>query len=482
MAYNQYYTTYSTKRIPFVGNPEQRTGASTTKDQLFVNFFAEAKKGVEGNKYYLEQRAGLVFLFDANGEVGAGRGIYFWNGSVFFVVDNVLYRNGEVLQTLTTSAGSVGFQDFATGTNQRYLVVLDGVSGWVINTSNVVTHITDTDFPTPHVVQAAYIDGYLIVAKAGTADLYNSNLEDPLTWTAGDFVSAEAFPDTVTALCKQNNNVVAIGEQTTEYFYNNGTSPGTPLLRDGAALRQIGTSAPSTLAQIEEQMVFVGQTQTGGRTVWLITGRTPNEIGTEPIRQSLDHEGANIINARGYCIRSKGHKFYILNLTSVTWVFDFDTQMWHQWADHTGAAKFNGDYACDYTTGSPLVLDRATGLVYVLTEGVSQDSVTSTTTANITSIAISDKIDFGTINHKFMHRVALVCDVPFGNNQTSCTLYWTDDDYQSYSTGRTINISNTMPSITQLGLFRRRAFKLVYSDAYPMRLEGLEVDINMGTQ
>lgn len=483
MAYNQNYTTYSTHRIPFVGNPEQRTGASITKDQLFINFFPEITKGVGGAKYFLEQRAGLVYLFAATGvPSGVGRGIYYWNGSAFFVFGNQLYRNGLPIQTLATSNGTVGFTEFATGTNTKYLVVLDGSSGWVINIGNTVTQITDVDFPSPHVTQAGFIDGYLIVAKSGTADLYNCDLEDPFIWTAGNFISAETFPDTVVAVCRQNNYIVALGQQTTEYFYDSGAYPGTPLARNAAALHQIGTPAPDTLAQIEEQIVFVGQTQTGGRTVWLMNGFNPTEIGTESIRQSLDNEGNNISNAKAYCIRSKGHKFYVLNLTSVTWVYDFDTQMWHQWADHTGLSKFNGDYACDYYTGAPLILDRTNFLVYALTENVSKDATSISTTANLTSVAISDKIDFGNINYKFMHRLSLICDVPSGNNTTSATLYWTDNDYQTYSTGRLVPLSNTMPTIAQLGGFRRRAFKLVYADAYPMRLEGVEVDINSGTQ
>lgn len=480
MPVNNNYSTYTTKRVPFVGNPEQRTGASITKDQLFINFFAEAKKGLNGNKYFLEQRAGLVYSLGT--VAGAGRGIYYWNSSVFHVVGNTLYRNGTSLQVLSTSSGTVGFQEFSNGVNQKFLIVLDGTSGWVINSSNVVTQITDVDFPTPHVVQSGYMDGYLFVAKAGTADIYNCDLEDPMVWTTGNFISAETFPDFVVALCRQNNYIVALGQQTTEYFYDTGAFPGTPLARNAAALHQIGTPAPDTLVQMEEQIAFVGQTATGGRTVWVMTGFNPAEIGNEAVRQSLDAEGTSISNAKAYCVRSKGHKFYVLNLTSVTWVYDFDSQMWHQWANYLGTSKFPCDYASDYNNGAPIMLDRTTGYVYVLTEGVSKDATGVATTANITSTAISDKMDFDNMNHKFMHRLAVVCDVPAGNNVTSCTIYYTDDDYQTWSTGRVVPISTTMTSITQLGMFRRRAFKLVYSDAYPMRLEGLELDINMGTQ
>lgn len=475
MAATQPYSTYTTKRFSFVGNPAQRTGSSIAKDQIFINFFASEKKGVEGPQFYLEQRAGLIQMTTL--PAGEGRGIYYWNGSVFAVIGSNLYRNNVAIQTLSTSTGSVGFQEFANETNQSFLVVLDGISGWVLNQANVITKITSPNFPTPHVVHAAYLDGYLVVAKAGTADLYNSNLLDPMTWTAGDFISAETFPDTIVALCRQNNYIVAIGQQTTEFFYNAGNAPGTPLERNNAALHQFGTPAPDSMAQTEEQVIYVGQTLTGGRTMWVLNGSTPAEISTEQVRQSLDNEGVNIKNAKGFCIRSKGHKFYVLNLTNVTWVYDFDSKMWHQWADYTGTTRFGCDYANDYSTGSPLMLGRSNGYVALLSDSASADFGN-----NITSIAVSDRIDFGNMNNKFMHRFSLACDIPNIGNDTSCTLYWSDNDYKTYTAGRVIPIQDTMPTTTQLGMFRRRAFKLVYSGSSPMRLDGFEVDINVGSQ
>lgn len=479
MPNSQYYTTYSTKRYPFVGNQNQRSGSSSV-DQRFINFFASEVKDLEGPKYYLEQRGGLVYKQSTT--TGLGRGAYYWNNATFSVVGNTLYKDGTPLQVLSTAVGSVGFQEFANGVNQQFLVVLDGTSGWVIKTDFTVTKITSANFPSPHVVHAGYMDGYIFVAKPGTADLYNCNLEDPTLWTAGDFISAETFPDPIVAVCRQNNYIVAIGTQTTEFFYDTGVFPGTPLARNAAALHQVGTSAPDTVVESEEQVVFVGQSQTGGRTVVVFDSFNPKDISTEVIRQSLDAEGTAITNAKAFIVRTKGHKFYVLNLTNVSWVYDFDSNMWHQWADYTGSTKFNCDYACDAPNGAPVLLDRTSGYVYVMTEGVSKDATSPTTTANITSIAISDKHDFGSMNRKFMSRFVLVCDTPYGNNQTTYQLSWTDDDYQTYTTPRTINLSNTMTSTTQLGMFRRRAFKIVYSDAYPLRIEGFEVDINAGSQ
>lgn len=472
-------STYQTSRVNFIGSPEQRAGGST-KDQQFVNFYPSViESPISGVKRYrLEQRPGLVY--DTSTATGAGRGVYYYNGSKFSVVGDQLYRNGSAIQTLSTSTGAVGFHEFAGVA--KYLVVLDGTSGWTISTTNVVAQITDPDFPSPHVVQAAYMDGYLFVADAGTDDIYNCDLEDIFTWTVGNFITAEMFPDTIIGLCRQNNYIVALGQQTIEYFYDTGVFPGTPLARNPSALHQIGLAAADTLVQSEEQVIFVGQTAQGGRSIWIMNGFQPEEIGTDPVRKAIDAEGTNITNAKGFCIRAAGHRFYVINLTSTTWVYDFKEQMWHQWANYDGTAKFVCDYASDYSTGSPLMQDRTTGYIYVFTAGVSKDATGVATTSNITSTAISSKLDYGSMNQKFMHRFSVLCEVPNGSNSTSLSLYWSDDDYQTWSSARTVTISDTMPTTHQLGMFRRRAFKIVYSQAYPLLLEGFEVDINAGSK
>lgn len=481
---NLNYTTYTTKRYPMVGNMDQRSGALALTDQTYVNFFASITKELDETKYYIEQRPGLAYV---QGTVaGEGRGIYYWNSSTLYAVANVLYRDGTPLITLSTSTGVVGFQEFANATNQSFLIILDGTSGWVINQSFVPTKITDVDFPSPHVVHAGVLDGYLVVAKVGTGDLYNCNLEDPLNWTAGDFISAESYPDPVVSICRQNNYIVAVGSYTTEFFYDSGVYPGTPLARNSAALHQLGTPAPDTVVEVEEQVLFVSQTQTGGYSITLFNSFTPTDIATEAVRKSLDATGVSINKAKAFCVRTLGHRFYVLSLASLTWVYDFDTQMWHQWADYTGTSKFNCGLACDGPYGTPYLLDNTAGYVFKFREGVSQDDTSPTTFTTLTSIAITTKYDFGTMNRKFMSRFCLLGDMQTRSsaysNPSYATVYWTDDDYRSWSSGKQVPITGYQNGITQLGSFRRRAFKIVYSGANTLRLEAFEVDINVGSQ
>jgi hypothetical protein len=64
----------------------------------------------------------------------------------------------------------------------------------------------------------------------------------------------------------------------------------------------------------------------------------------------------------------------------------------------------------------------------------------------------------------------------------SLLLSWSDDDYQTFSTARTIELMQERPSTDRLGRFRRRAFKWSFTSSLPMRFKGLEVQINMGVR
>lgn len=477
-------------RISLIGNPEQRTGSTINKDQQFINFYPEIdvipalhwNQSVDGGRSYkIEQRGGLVYSLSTT--TGTGRGIYYWQSHVFSVVGSTLYKDSTSLQTLSTSTGKVGFVEMEDSTtNTKWLIVLDGTSGWIITTAFAISQITNVNFPTPHSTQAATLDGYLFVAKSGTGDIYNCDLNTPSSWTAGSFISAEQYPDDVVGVVRQNNYIVAIGQQTVEYFYDAGNAPGTPLARNQAGIHQAGTPAQGTIAVCEDQVAFVGQTQRGGRCVFVLDGFNIQDVSLDVIQKSLDNEGTHISNAVGYIIRTKGRKFYVLQITSLTWVYDFQSNMWHKWADNTGAGNFPCGYGHDSGNGKPYMLDNTTGYVYQMTDGVSTDATGVATVANITSIVYTQRFDFSTMNNKFLHRLSLVCDVPDNGSASSIDIVWSDDDYNTWSTTRTLQLTDAKNSMTQLGRFRRRAFKFTYAQPYPIRIEGIEVDINLGVQ
>lgn len=470
--------TYETKRVNFISNPQQRS-SDANKDFRLVNMMTEVINTPIGDnkKYFIKSRAGLSQAYTT--QTGEGRGIFYWTygGSSYCmaVVGNKVYANGTAVLTLTTSTGHVGFTEFMTSTNVSKLILLDGTKGYVFTAYNTATEITSSNFPTPHVPNPIFLDNYLFVAKANTADIYNSNLDDPTTWTSGNYIAAQMYPDTIKALSKNNNFLYAVGSASVEYFYDNANASGSPLSRQPTAVQQFGTAAGATVIQTDKEVIFVGETNDGGHTVWTIDGFKENEIGIPAVKSSLLAEGSNLSSARAFEIRVSGQKLYVLCLTLRTWVYSFTTKMWSEW--QSDSTIFTGNDGTDGPNGSAYILDKSNGKVYLMNDTYYTDNGTAYTCSVVTA-----KLDFDSINRKFMGRLTIIGDVPDDTGtDIDVSVQWSDDDYKTWSSARTLRFNADLPAIWQLGQFRRRAFKLSYSLPHLFRIEMIEVDINKGS-
>lgn len=471
MATNPYFTQLHTQRFSFIGSPQQRDG-TYIKDQRFVNMYPELIKSPisEGKKYYLKKRPGISNL-GVTLPAGTAQGIYLWNGNYYIAIGGVLYSNNTAILTLTQTGTSVGFTEWRTATDDR-LIVVDGNAAWAIGAGNTVTAIPAV--PAPHIPTPIFLDGYLFLAGPQNQRIYNSALQDFSTWPASGFIDAEMYPDNIVQLTKAQNYLVAIGGMSCEFFYDNANATGSPLQRNAPAVAQLGCPAPLTVSQTEKEFMFVGTTNNGGRTVWIIDGFQPSEIANEPVREALDLEGSAIINAWAFTIQCAGHKFYVLSLTSAnrTFVYDFEEKMWHEWTSGTGQSAFNWQYSTDGTNGLPTMLARGTGQVGQLNAAVYTDIG-----ATINCVAITTKVDFDTMMRKRFFRLSLVGDSPNGTTNTPILVEWSDDDYNTWVGGKTLQLNGSYPTINQLGYSRRRAFRFTYQQPYSLRLESFEVNI-----
>lgn len=485
---NPEINTYDTVRFPLVGSPQQRDGTSYAKDQRFFNCFPEMIRTdiTNGKKYYVKKRAGLRKLGDPSTTPSPRGCIYCDNNqTVYMAIGNILWSYVVAtgvftsLVFLSTSSGDVGFTLHQT-TSNNYVVALDGTSGWVVNTTtNAVTQIISPNFPSPHVPTPASMDGYLFVAKLNTADLYNSNVDDPFTWVSGNFITAEMYPDVIQAVVKNNNYIYAVGTDSVEYFYDAANATGSPLSRNDSAVVQFGTEAPSSVVQTEKEVLFVGNTGNGGRTVWMLDGFKQTEIGTESVNQSLEAIGSSIGGVYAYCVRSMGHKFYCLFVGTRTWVWDFDEKMWHEWGTPFGAGQlaFQGRYACGSNQGLAFMQVNFTSALYAFDPNYYVDDSIGNITMQITTV----KIDFDSVNRKDCYRLAIYGDWPLSANDAEIVVDWSDDDYRTWVGGRSINLCQPIANTMRLGKFRRRAYRFTFTGNLPIRLEGFEMDINKGT-
>lgn len=427
----------------------------------------------DGKKYYLKKRPGLNTYI--NFTAGEGRGIFYWNtkNNYYTVIGNTLYAGSTAIFTLTTTTGPVGFCEFRSDTADL-LILCDGTFGYTISTTNVITLIPTANFPSPHIPNPVYLDGYIFLAAANTQTIHNSNLLDPNTWQASSFIDAEMFPDNLVALAKVQNYIAAVGVQSIEWFYDNANSTGSPLQRNAPAVSQFGCPAALTVNQTEKELILVGQTGNGGRTVWVLDGFQPTEIANEPVREALDLEGTNISLASANTIQCAGHKWYILNLfgNQRTFIYDFEEKMWHEWSTGTGTSVFNWKFAADSGNGAPVFLGYTNGQTASLNP-VNYTDLGST----INCTVLTSKLDFDTVKRKRIYRLSLAADSPEGPTSTPMTISWTDDDYNTYTPEKTLMIGSGYSTITQLGYMRRRAFKFVYQQPWPLRMESFELDI-----
>lgn len=479
-----------TIQYKFSGGYEGRD-AGTEKDQRFVNMYVET---INEKRKVLVKRPGISeHLVVAAGEV---RGMFFWNGSLWSVIDDVLYQDDTDSGTaLDTDTGIIGYTE-CTLSGVPVMFFCDGTKGYLIDDTDTVTEITDVDFPSPHVPTPVFIDGYVCLPAADSADIYNCDLDDPTEWTTSNYITSEIYPDPVVALARQNNQVVALGETGTEFFYNNGDEQptGTPLARNPQTFLQFGTCAPYAIGQNERYCFFISQSQSGGRAVQKLDGFTPEKVSTSFIERILDNEDDAIVNATGFLIRVAGHFFFIIHLSERTLVYDIEEKEWSEWTSShlntptpsalgnwlVNGLQVNGNSSWDTTIITEnfkwiFASDLGDGKVYLISNdtgviGKLDPSVYTDLENSIRCEVNTPLLDFGSLKRKTFIRLTLIGDLA----ENSIYIRWTDDDYRTWSNVKILSMSNR-PVLHKLGSSRKRAFSIYYTDNYPLRLEGIDL-------
>lgn len=329
-------------------------------------------------------------------------------------------------------------------------------------------------FPSPHVPTPVFIDGYILLPQ--NSDIYNCVLDEPTKWESSNYISSEVFPDPIKALARQNNQVASFGATSVEFFYDAANPSASPLSRNEGTAIQLGTAAAYCIYQSEKNMMFIGQSDSGGRAVWIVEGFQPKRVSDEFVDRILDSE-IDMSDVRGYGIRSLGHLFYVINLPTAnrTLVYDTDEKLWHEWSNNNNGSHevFSCNYMTDTQQGFAYMLHKSNGTVYKFdTEKYQDDS-----TAIITEI-VTNKYDMDTLNRKFQSNLRILGD--WYSTNTNIDVRWTDDDYKTWSNWKTIDLTDNYPNFARMGAFRRRAYNLKHTENTALRLEALEVTYKEG--
>lgn len=537
--------TYGTHRVPLASDFKLRPGNNMNypiatawgQDTGMINALPVKLKGKE--ELGSVTRPGLRGV--TINTTGVVRGMYVWERSsvnihYFIVVGTGVWTSNadpiigggtwtQVDTLLTNATTPVRFTEFIDDTSTKKLILVDGVEGYVYTSNLPGTKITDVDFPTPHIPFPVFLNGRLYLAKSLTGDIYNSNLNDPAAWTAGDYISTEVYPDDIQALVKVENTILAIGFEGSEYFSDVGNATGTPLARQEGTALPFGTRFPNSIAYTKDTVVLLASTNEGQSSFKAIVGYQYKDIEATEVMTALtgrlEHPYNDYATApsscRGYFFKHGGLLYYVFHTDGVRggayqvpsvalcMVYSFDAKAWTEFQHGNDTTSRENRYSFPAFMSGPNV--SASAVTYVagnigashqpffakMVDSTAKDIIVGYNSGNAINVYEewrTDNLTFDTMNRKAGHRLGL--DVEIGDSigaDVTFNVQWNDYDYHYlyWTTARTVTINNPsggtyFPFITQLGTFRRRAFRVYSNSGYVIRTRGMELDINKGQQ
>lgn len=459
-------------------------GVNTNKDEDYVNCYPELIKNrnTKENELYLVKRPGAS-SFISSVDSSSVRGLFHWESQnkLFVIVSNDIYiynsGTGALITTITdvlaTTSGHVGMCEFLYDTGAVKVVVTDGTALMTVDTANAAVSSVDVDMPV-HLPYPVFLDGYLFIVKSGTADIYNSNLNDPLAYTAGDFITAEMLADNANFITRINNYLIVVGDKSIEYFWDAANASGSPLQRNDTPVKLTGYMGG--FAALGNKVFIIGSNNDSQPDIFMLEDFKMSPIGTEAIRRHLASITVeNVTTIKASLISQNGHDFYVFNTGSGCYAYDTESKLWSRWT-WQNSSNFGLTHAVNAETTSGyrtfFALSGAT-TIYKMDYTLYQDSG-----ATFPVVIVTDNEEFDTMNQKTMARLTVWADRT--TISATATIQWTDDDYQNYSTGVDIDLYHELPCIRRLGRFRSRAFKITFNQNQPLRVKSLEADINMG--
>ncbi|KKM86593.1 hypothetical protein LCGC14_1277500 [marine sediment metagenome] len=338
--------------IPFVG------GAYTARSknlnaQVCQNLYVEIDNtGAESIISLVASPGGK--LWTDTGAKEEMRVFTVFKGILYAVIGNTVYQFDDfrAKTSIGTIGTSTGFVDITNdGVNMG---IFDATGGWTWDGTTFAA-ITAAGFPSP-ITGATLQDGFHIVSKGGTGEFYISTADDPSSWDALDFATAETKGDDLVTPISVERQLWLIGDETSEMWYNSGASAFT-FERNPGGFSEVGTNAKRSIASYQDELMFLSdKNQVVRRRGLRMEPASTYQIDLLVSRLSKTSD------AVAFMYFQEGHIFYELTFPtdSKTICFDLTTGFWSTRA--SGATDLRSRMNCfvrfqdktlvgDYTNG-----------------------------------------------------------------------------------------------------------------------------------
>lgn len=446
------------------------------KDSLLQNFTREEHDGVQ----LAIKRPGYSTFFTPSFQ-SAGQGMFNLLGIAYSISNETIRRMSDGVTFVLPAAGGELFMDIVsdvTVAGVQSAVIKSTLRMWVFNGATV-TQVTDPDYPSGTVRGLVLLDGtYYVMDSKGT--IYGSALQDPTSWNPLNFIGVDQSLGVARRLVKHLNYCFAFCDQGLQAFYNNANPPpGSPLSPAGNATYLIGCASEESVVSLDDMTIFISKAKQRGRSVSALQGLSLVQLSTPYVEKILNR--GDLVNIQSFGLKVQGHSYYIvtLRLLGITLVCDMVSKNWTIWksADPNSVAgefpfiAYLSQATINNTGIRDLIQHYQTGVVYSVDPTVYQDAGLP-----ITGLVRTAIYDGQTSLYKFFIELNVIGD----QASTTVEIRYSDDDYQTWSAWRTVNMDNARKMLRQLGRARRRAFEVRHTDNTPMRLEGLDFELYLG--
>lgn len=476
-------------RIPGWIGPAYALSTVPLDSQQTVNFYLEPDElqtGKDGSIGALVSRPGLTRKLVLPDAPVRGMWRVSSNGEVYAVGGGNLYQiNSDWSYTwvgkLKTDSGAVSMSD-----NGVQLIVVDGAYGYILDLQGrTFTSITSPSFYSSHKVK--FIDGYFVLVRPDSDQMYQSASYDGLTYGALDFTTVEASPDKTVTVETYRNQLVAFGERTTAFYYD-AAGQAFAFDRVQGSLIEHGCAAPLSVAKDGDTLIWLGEDEYGHGVVYKAVGYQAARASNYGVELAIQGYG-DISDASAFMFQVRGHSFYALSFTNAdtTWVLDAQLGQWVEWR----STKEDGSLgrwranAHVFAFGQHLVGDFEDGRIYTVDfANFTDDGAVLTRRRRSPHVSANLK---RLMHHKFQldARLGVGTDGTGQGQDPTVMLRYSDDGGFTWSSEKWTGLGRIGQSLARaiwrrLGFSRNRVYEVTVSDPVDVSLIGADLDATPG--
>lgn len=359
---------------PMFGLGLQGKSPNVTANKL-VNAYYEFQQQPDRTKVAIYGTPGLTLFIDKGDTPWRGLHPFPGNSLLYGLHRGTFYEvnNAGVVTsrgTIGTTSGRVDMAD-----DGRYIVVVDGDEIYTYDTQSPATPIAavaDADRPTaPNT--AAFLNLRILTDEDDTGQFKGAGLNDPTSWNALHFATAEANPDNLVRVVSHGGTLVLFGEYTTEFWQDTGGS-GFPFARIPGAVNEYGLAARWSLGRLMGSYAFLSRNREGQVHVAMLNGYSVPQRISNPELEFVINRYSTVSDATGFGYMLGGHPMYQLNFPNEgkSWLYDGSTQYWSE-LRHGANSRHRADIAVDYLNRT-VVSDYENGKLYRLDADIYSDN------------------------------------------------------------------------------------------------------------